>query len=268
MREVVEARRKRPRRRSAAPVEQGEDAAGRPSEAGVFARLDGMLARHRAEQPPTATTPGSGLTDTPVCVSGWPGRSPLPRAGTGTAGSGPRSEPASRRRWSAGSWPRTGLSRMFPNDAGTAHTGVRQRLLPATSPTAISRLRCRREVADGHHPGSRPGTGRACLSPPVDCHDGGIVVYTAGSGPNAGLLPTGCSSRPRKRCRRERASLGAFRLRLPLPAAWMAGSHGPLRPDTVDGRQGLFPGQRRRGGVLRSNEDGIRPSRALGGAHP
>lgn len=44
-----------------------------------------------------------------------------------------------------------------------------------------------REMARGHHPGSRPGTGRACLSPPVDCHDGGIVAYTAGSGPNAGL---------------------------------------------------------------------------------
>ena len=29
--------------------------------------------------------------------------------------------------------------------------------------------------------------GRACLSPPVDCHDGKIVAYTAGSGPNAGL---------------------------------------------------------------------------------
>ena len=45
MREVVEARRKRPRRRPSAPVEQGEDAAGRPSGAGVFARLDDMLAR-------------------------------------------------------------------------------------------------------------------------------------------------------------------------------------------------------------------------------
>ena len=52
MREVVEARRKRPRRRPAAPVEQGEDAADRPSEAGVFAQLDDMLARHRAEQLP------------------------------------------------------------------------------------------------------------------------------------------------------------------------------------------------------------------------
>ena len=66
MREVVEARRKRPRRRPAAPVEQGEDPVDRPVEAGVFARLDGMLARHRAERPPTATTPGSALTSTPA----------------------------------------------------------------------------------------------------------------------------------------------------------------------------------------------------------
>ena len=98
MREVVEARRKRPGRRPAAPVEQGEDASGRPSAPDVFTQLDDMLARHRAKQPPTATTPGSGLTDTPGRVSGWPGRSPLPRAGTGTAGSRPCSGPASRRR--------------------------------------------------------------------------------------------------------------------------------------------------------------------------
>lgn len=51
MREVVEVV-KRPRRRPAAPVEQGEDAADRPSEAGVFTQLDDMLARHRAEQLP------------------------------------------------------------------------------------------------------------------------------------------------------------------------------------------------------------------------
>lgn len=44
-----------------------------------------------------------------------------------------------------------------------------------------------REMARGRHPGSGPGTGRACLSPPVDCHDGRIVAYTAGSGPDAGL---------------------------------------------------------------------------------
>ena len=57
MREVVEARRKRPRRRPAAPVEQGEDPVDRPVEAGVFARLDDMLARHRARRPPLPPRP-------------------------------------------------------------------------------------------------------------------------------------------------------------------------------------------------------------------
>ena len=55
---------------------------------------------------------------------------------------------------------------------------------------------------------------------------------------------------------------------LPLPVARMAGPHGTARPDMVDGREGPFPGQRRRGGVLRQDEDGIRPSRALGGTTP
>mgnify|MGYP002566867298 CR=1 FL=1 len=45
MREVVEARRKRPGCRPAAPVEQGEDASGRPSAPDVFTQPDGMLAR-------------------------------------------------------------------------------------------------------------------------------------------------------------------------------------------------------------------------------
>ena len=43
MREAVEVRRKRPGRRSTAPVEQGEDAAGRPFGTGVFARLDDFV---------------------------------------------------------------------------------------------------------------------------------------------------------------------------------------------------------------------------------
>ena len=34
---------------------------------------------------------------------------------------------------------------------------------------------------------------------------------------------------------------GAFRPRMPLPVARMAGAHGPLRPDTVDGRKGRSP---------------------------
>jgi len=41
---------------------------------------------------------------------------------------------------------------------------------------------------------------------------------------------------------------GAFRPRVPLPVARMAGSHGTVRADAVDGREGLFAGQRGRGG--------------------
>ena len=114
---------------------------------------------------------------------------------------------------------------------------------------------------------SRPGTGRACLSPPVDCHDGGIVACTAGSGPDAGLA----DGMPVKAA--ETLPEGAKPLvhsdrGLPLPVPRMAGPHGTARPGAVDGREGPFPGQRRRRGVLRQDEDGIRPSRALGGTTP
>lgn len=57
MREVVEVVKKRPRRRPAAPVEQGEDPVDRPVEAGVFAQVDDMLARHRAQQLPLPPRP-------------------------------------------------------------------------------------------------------------------------------------------------------------------------------------------------------------------
>ena len=66
----------------------------------------------------------------------------------------------------------------------------------------------------------------------------------------------------------ERASPGAFRPWMPLPVARMARAHGTLRADALHEREGLFAGQRRRGGVLRTYEDGIRLSRALGGAYP
>ena len=139
MREVVEARRKRPRRRPAAPVEQGEDPVDRPVEAGVFARLDDMPARHRARRPPTAATPGSALTSTPDSGRRWPGRSPIPRAGTGTAGSRRCSRPAYRRRRSAGSWRRKGSWRTCPSDAGMVPTRARRRRLPPISSTGTSR---------------------------------------------------------------------------------------------------------------------------------
>lgn len=279
MREVVvEARGKRPRRRPTAPVEPGEDASDRPSAPDVFTQLDDMLARHRTEPPPTATTPGSGLTNTPGCVSRWPRRSPLPRAGTGTAGSRPRSEPASRRRCSAGSWPRTGLSRMYPDDAGTAHTRARPRRLPATSPTAISRLGCR----TGNGPRTSPG---------IRAGDGKGVPLAAGRLPRRpdrrmhgrsrrGRSPTGCSSGPRRRRRRERIP-GAFRPRMATaggPDGWRSWTatawHGRRTPRAVPrttpprrgflGRmktESVYPGhweERTRDGVLVLIDDCIR----------
>lgn len=48
----------------------------------------------------------------------------------------------------------------------------------------------------------------------------------------------------------------------------MAGAHGTLRADALNEREGLQPRQRRRGGILRSHEDGVRLSRALGETHP
>ena len=151
MREVVEVVRKRPRRRPAAPVEQGEDPVDRPVEAGVFARLDGMLARHRAERPPTATTPGSALTSTPDSGRRWPGRSPIPRAGTGTAGS----------------WRRKGSWRMCPSDAGIVPTRARRRRLPPISSTGTSRP----SVRTRNGPRTSPG---------IKARDGKGVPFAAG----------------------------------------------------------------------------------------
>ena len=92
--------------------------------------------------------------------------------------------------------------RMFPNDAGTAHTRARPRRLPATSPTAISRLRCRTRNGSRTSPRSRPGMGR-CTSPRRS-----TVTTARSSRTRPGPVPTrssptGCSSRPWKRCRRE-----------------------------------------------------------------
>ena len=67
---------------------------------------------------------------------------------------------------------------------------------------------------------------------------------------------------------RGRASPGAFRPRPPLPVAGVARAHGTVWADALHGREGPQPGQRGRGGLLRMHEDGIRPSRALGGAYP
>ena len=267
MREVAEARRKRPRRRPAAPVEQGEDPVDRPVEAGVFARLDGMLARHRAERPPTATTPGSALTSTPDSGQRWPGRSPIPRAGTGTAGSRRWPGPAYRRSRSAGSWRRKGSWRMCPSDAGIVPTRARRRRLPPISSTGTSRP----SVRTRNGPRTSPG---------IKARDGKGVPFAAGrllrwqdrrihrrlqpqrgaGQPDAGESGLDAAG--------ERASPGAFRPWMPLPVARMARAHGTLRADALHEREGLFAGQRGRGGILRRDEDRGGLPREVGGTHP
>ena len=180
-------RRKRPGRRPAAPVEPGEDDAGRPAGAEVFAEVDGLLAAHSAEQPRTATMPGSASASTPGCAPAWRGRSPTPRAGTGTVASRPRSGRASRRTRSAGSWPRAGSRRMFPNGGVTAPTRGRPRPLPVISPTGTSPPNGPMRSGSRTPRGIKASDGKVYLSPMIDCHDGKIVAYTAGFHPNAEL---------------------------------------------------------------------------------
>ncbi len=78
MREAVRGRKKRPGRRPAAPVEQGEDDAGRPAEAEVFAEVADMLAAVSRPAATTSTTRGSASASTPGCAPAWRGRSPIP----------------------------------------------------------------------------------------------------------------------------------------------------------------------------------------------
>ena len=109
--------------------------------------------------------------------------------------------------------------------------------------------------------------GKVYLSPMIDCFDGKIVAYTAGFSPNAELanrmLEKAASTPPG-----ERASPGAFRPWMPLPVARMARAHGTLRADALHEREGLFAGQRGRGGILRQDEDRGGLPREVGGTHP
>lgn len=170
-REVAEVRRKRPGRRPAAPAEQREDAAGRPSAPGVFARLDDMPARHRAGRPPLSPRQARGRQTRRSAHPGGRGVRSLQEP-VRVAESRPCSKPASRRRRSVRSWPRTGLSRMCPDDAGTAHTRARRLRRPATSPTAILPPKRRTRNGPRISPGIKARDGKAHLFPMIDCHDG------------------------------------------------------------------------------------------------
>ncbi|GEM_PF-1335185 len=98
MREVVRGRRKRPGRRPAAPVEPGEDDAGRPAEAEVFAEVADMLAAVSRPAATTTTTRERGSISTGPCAAASRTCSANRGAGTGIGGSRPRSGRVSRRR--------------------------------------------------------------------------------------------------------------------------------------------------------------------------
>ena len=108
--------------------------------------------------------------------------------------------------------------------------------------------------------------GKVYLSPMIDCFDGKIVAYTAGFSPNAELanrmLEKAASTLPgnaRPWC-------------IPTVDAITGGpdgsAHGTLRADALHEREGLFAGQRGRGGILRQDEDRGGLPREVGGTHP
>ena len=162
------------------------------------------------------------------------------------------------RGWSDGACSRTTRVRLI---RGRGHAGSRRPRRPR-----FHGWDAEREMARGHHPESGPGTGRrasrrrSTATTAGSSHARPVPIPTPGS-------PTECSSGPWRRCRRGQAP-GAFRPRMPPPAARMAGAHGPLRPGTVDGRQGPFPGRRCRGGAPRTHEDGNPSIPGIGGSVP
>ena len=164
---VVEARRKRPGRRPAAPVEQGEDPAGRPSEAGVFARL--------------------GVDE---------------YAGLGAEVAGAFADSKGRygyRRIKAVL--KTGVSekvvrRIMAEEGLVAHVPKRRRYSSYEGETTPAPA----NLVDRDFTAERPNEkwltdiseikardGKVYLSPMIDCFDGKIVAYTAGFSPNAEL---------------------------------------------------------------------------------
>lgn len=109
--------------------------------------------------------------------------------------------------------------------------------------------------------------GKVYLSPMIDCFDGKIVAYTAGFSPNAELanrMPEKAASTLPGNARPLVHSDRGW----PLPVARMARAHGTLRADALHEREGLFAGQRGRGGILRQDEDRGGLPREVGGTHP
>ena len=157
---------------------------------------------------------------------------------------------------------RTGVSekavrRIMAEDGPTAHVPRRRRYSSYKGETTPAPD----NLADRDFTAERPnekwltditrdqGPGREVyLSPPVDCHDGGIVAYTAGSGPNAGLadrMLVKAVETPPEGARLLVCSDRGYYCRWP---GWLdlMGRYGLTRST---GAKGLFSGRRRRGGV-------------------
>ena len=258
MREVVEARRKRPRRRPAAPVEQGEDPVDRPVEAGVFARLDDMPARHRAR----------------LGVDKYAGL----RAEVAGAFADSKGRYGYRRIKAV---LKTGVSEksvrgIMAEEGLVAHVPKRRRYGSYEGETTPAPA----NLVDRDFTAERPNEKWLTDISEIKARDGKGVPFAAGrllrwqdrrihrrlqpqrgaGQPDAGESGLDAAG--------ERASPGAFRPWMPLPVARMARAHGTLRADALHEREGLFAGQRGRGGILRQDEDRGGLPREVGGTHP
>lgn len=267
MREVVEARRKRPRRRPAAPVEQGEDPVDRPVEAGVFARLDDMPARHRAPG-------GHHCRHARLGVDKYAGL----RAEVAGAFADSKGRYGYRRIKAV---LKTGVSEksvrgIMAEEGLVAHVPKRRRYSSYEGETTPAPA----NLVDRDFTAERPNEKWLTDISEIKARDGKGVPFAAGrllrwqdrrihrrlqpqrgaGQPDAGESGLDAAG--------ERASPGAFRPWMPLPVARMARAHGTLRADALHEREGLFAGQRGRGGILRQDEDRGGPPREVGGTHP
>ena len=109
--------------------------------------------------------------------------------------------------------------------------------------------------------------GKVYLSPMIDCFDGKIVAYTAGFSPNAELanrmLEKAASTLPGNVRPLVHSDRGCH-CRWP---GWL-GLMERFGLTRLHEREGLFAGQRGRGGILRQDEDRGGPPREVGGTHP
>ena len=85
----------------------------------------------------------------------------------------------------------------------------------------FNRSRAEREMAHGHHAGSRPVTARCTFRQMIDCHDGMVVAHTAGTSPNAEPARHDAGSGPPPTLRPGERPAVSRRPRMPLPVAGM-----------------------------------------------